>query len=337
MKQNFCTLATFSGIVIFLMNTILAQQPEFGAVEREKAKAKENSLFIGGLSPAVLAKDRTEINVFTSLNSYWWAIHQSYTASPVQDRIRETIFSTQLQAYRGLFEYGRMDVGIQMSYGRRRRDNHAASSPLDVFKGGNADDVVNGLDHSYSGLKDFGFRIRVVPFKRVPQLTINTGISFVLNKKSADAMEYLDAFRDVVDINLAYYVELNDYGTSYCFFSFNNTASFPGKLPAIKTNDQWLFNSTGSFYLVQRIGRFMIFPGLAYTMGYKQPVIQKEKLLIKTNEQLTGFLGFQYQFTPDHSISLFSGLPFLMESTHPLVKPVRESYSLFAIGGRFLF
>lgn len=293
----------------------------------------DESFFVGGLSATILDPGKVEVNFYTSMFSSWLAIHESVIESPVRDRLRLSEFTGNLEAYYGLSADGRWDLGIRFRHGRRRLDNSAQSSPFKVFQSSRGSDEADniGVDKTYAGLKEFGLRFRLMPFKNIPELTLNAGYSLSPIKSEED-QEFLVADRNTIDFNLSYYISLNKSATSYYYFILNGLAYLPSA-----TNDEALYNSSASFYIVQRLGaRFVLFPGISYNITFKPPSVS-DQALIRTNEQILGLLGLQYQPSANFSLNVSAALPLLMESSNLLVQQVRESYSFVSLGGRFLF
>ena len=316
--------------IILCSVTLKAQQNKKEDIGLETL---DESFFFGGLSATILDPGKVEVNFYTSMFSSWLAIHESVIESPVRDRLRLTEFTGNVEAYYGVSADGRWDLGLRLRHGRRRLDNSALSSPFKVLKSSRGTDEADnvGVDKTYAGLKEVGLRFRLMPFKNVPELTLNAGYSISPIKAEED-QEFLLADRNTVDFNLSYYVSLNKSATSYYYFILNGLAYLPSA-----TNDEVLYNSSASFFIVQRLGaRFILYPGLSYNITFKPPSVGDEAL-IRTNEQVLGLLGVQYQPSNNFSLNVSAALPFLLDSSNLLVQQVRESYSFVSIGGRFLF
>jgi len=294
----------------------------------------DESLFVGGLSPAVLTKGNIEINAFGSLFSSWIGLHQSATVeSPVLDRLRVTDFNTNIEGYYGINRYGRFDIGVRLRYGRQRVASAARDSPFDVFSSDSAEDNNSGVDKTYKGLRQLGLRVRAVPFENLKNLTINAGYSFGKIGSGSDDESFILADRNSVDVNLTYYLELNS--NSFYYFVFNGMSSSAGSLPQ---NAEALHNVSGSFFLAHRIGSLVIYPGLTYSMEFKPPSAASfsDKALIKRGEQLLGSVGLQINPTDKASFNINATIPFILSSTNLRQRLIRESYSFVSIGTRIL-
>ena len=295
----------------------------------------DESLFIGGLSPSVLTKGEVEFNFYSSLFSSWVALHESVIESPVRDRLRFTDFNTSIEGYLGISQNGRWDIGARLRYGSRRLDNNARSSVFDVFSSPDSENANRGTDKTYKGLRELGIRFRLVPFENLEEFTINAGYSFGEIGNSSDDEVFEIADRNSMDVNLTYYVSLNSAQTSYYYFIFNGIAFLPGSLPE---NAQALYNTTGSFFIVQRLGKFVVYPGLSYTLAFKPPSSGSfsDSSLIKSSEQLLATLGMQYQVSNNLSFNASASIPLILTTTNLRQRLVRDSYSFVSIGGRFL-
>jgi len=293
----------------------------------------DETFFFGGLSATILDPGKVEVNFYTSMFSTWLAVHESVIESPVRDRLRLSEFTGNLETYYGLSADGRWDLGLRLRHGRRRLDNSAQSSPFKVLKSSRGTDEADnvGIDKTYAGLKELGLRFRLMPFKSVPELTLNAGYS-ISTVKSEEDQEFLLADRNTVDLNLSYYIDINNGGSSYYYFILNGLAYLPSA-----TNDEALYNTAASFFVVQRLGaRFVIFPGISYNLTFKPPSVA-DNALIRTNEQVLGTLGLQYQPSNNFSINVSGAVPLLLETSNLLVQQIRKSYSFVSLGGRFLF
>ncbi len=291
----------------------------------------EESFFFAGLSPSVLVRGKVEVNFYSSIFSNWLAVHESVIDSPIRDRLRLSEFLANAEVYYGTSASGRWDVGTRFRYARRRLDNSAQSSPFKVFEKSESEAENAVVDKTYSGLREIGIRFRMVPFQNIPALTLNGGYSFSPIKSEED-QKNLAADRNSFDLNVAYYIELNN--NAYYYFIANGIAFHPSAV-----NEEWLYNTTGSFFLVQMIAnrKLAIYPGLSYAIAFKPPSAVSDHSLVKTNEQLLGILGLQFQPSGSFSLSLSGAIPLILESANLLVRPVKESYSFVSIGGRFLF
>jgi len=322
--------------LLILLAILVFSLSSFGQRGNDGLELLDESLFIGGLSPTVLSKGNVEVNFYSSLFSSWIALHESAVVeSPVRDRLRLTDFNTNLETYFGLSNNGRWDIGARVRYGSRRLANEARSSVFDVFSSSDAESGNVGTDKTYSGLREVGIRFRLMPFENVEALTLNAGYSYGEFSSSDDDAAFVLADRNSFDLNLSYFVSLNDAQTSYYYFIFTGKSSQPGSIPQ---NAEWLHNTSGSFFIVQRMGKFVIYPGLTYSLDFKPPSAGSfsDKSLIKSSEQLLGTLGIQYQPSFNTSFNISGSIPFILSTTNLRQRLVRESYSFVTIGGRIL-
>ena len=298
----------------------------------------DDDLFISGLSPNILQKGVLEVNFNSVLFSNWNAFYESVRAARIIDRRRITEFSSNIDVYYGTTKNGRWDLGLRVNYARRLDANNAQSGVFDVF--GNQGTIANttGIDKTYKGIREIGVRFRVVPFKSIKNLTLNTGYSFAPSL-SEETQQFLGADRNRVDINTTYFVNLNTRtNSSYYYFALSGSAAIPKNNSLAdrnEFNDEVSYQASGSFFLIQRINRLTIFPGITYGIGFKPPYVEG-KTLVRTNSQVLGTLGFQFEFTDNFSLNLSSLIPFSLENSYKLVQPVKESYSFISLGGRLL-
>ena len=323
-------------VTIFSLFTfsLLAQQnnPEENPIGLQLLD--EESFFVGGLSASVLTQGKVEVNFYSALFSNQIALHESIIESPIRDRLRLSEFSSNVDVYFGTSRSGRWDIGARFKYARRRVDNAAISSPFEVFKSRATEAENDFIDKTYSGLKEIGFRFRLIPFEKIPELTLTGGYSFSPIRSTDNKEEKgLGAERSNLDLNLAYYVGLNN--NSYYYFIVNGIASPSNK---IEGNSKWLYSTDVSFYIVQLFAnrKLALYPGLSYHIGFKPPEVLDDKL-IKTSEQVLGILGVQYQAANNISLNISTAYPILLETSNKLVQQIRESYSFVSLGGRIIF
>lgn len=294
----------------------------------------DESLFIGGLSPAVMTKGDVEVNFYSALFSSWIGLHESATVeSPIRDRLRLTDFNTNLETYFGMSRNGRWDIGARLRYGRLRLANAASDSPFDVFSSSDAESSNIGTDKTYSGLREIGIRFRLVPFENVEGLSVNAGYSFGSIGNSNDDAGFVLADRNSVDVNLTYYISLNP--NSFYYFIFSGKSSGAGSLPQTA---EALHNTTGSFFIAQRLGPIVVYPGISYSLDFKPPSQGSfsDKALIKQGEQVLGTLGIQFNPSYNLSFNINASIPFIISTTNLRQRLIRESYSFVSIGGRIL-
>ena len=216
-------------------------------------------------------------------------------------------------------------------------DNIARNSPFKILSpngGLPVEETPTGEDYNYAGIREVGIRLRLMPIADAPQLTLTAGYSFVPNHEEA-VKEHLVADRNTFDLNIAYYIGVNDNESTFYYFLLRGTAYQKGTL---EINDQPFYDSSVSAFIVQRLGQVVIYPGLSYGLTYKPPVETfQNRSLLKIQEQVLGIFGAQYQPYPGLSFNISTAIPFLLERPVSFVREVRSSYSFVSIGGRVLF
>ncbi len=312
--------------VTVVMLFVFQQMSSFAQSDSGLEKIDE-SLFISGLATNILQKDHFDIVNFSSFNSFWWAVHRSTEPSPIVDRLRYSQFNTTLDAYYGFSYSQRWDAGIRLRYARSRLDNVASSSPFKVFQSFNSEEENVNVDKTYGGVAGVGIRLRLMPVASLPELSINTGFTFSTVQDDEAALN-LGADRNVFDLNITYYSEIN--ADNYYYFILNGSSFLPGE-----NNDNTLFTSGASFFLVRMLSaqRWVVYPGLSYNMSYKSPEFL-DQALIRVNEQLLGIVGIQYQPSINFSISTSVGIPIWLNNSALQISQVRNSYSLVNLGIR---
>ncbi len=327
--------------VLIAISCIIATPTQ--AQEESSLLEDEGIFFIAGLSPVVLQTGRFEVNYNFSLFSTWLERPQSPTSTIIFDRFRLTEFNTNVEAYYGFSQTARWDIGLRIRHGLRRVDNAATSSPFKVFDFSEpeGEGTVTGLDETYHGLREVGLRFRAVPIKAVPQLSINTGFSLVPTTDE-ETERFLNANRNSFDLNIAYYISLNESNSTFYYFLINGTAFGKSSLEDEENDvflfntDKWIYNSSASFFILQRLGPVSLFPGISYSINFNDSNFD-DKGLVKSFEQILGIVGAQYQVNSNLNFTLSGTFPFRIESYNLFQRPVRETYFLVGLGGRVLF
>jgi hypothetical protein len=295
----------------------------------------EQNFIVSGAASSVLRNGEGEIIVNSSLVSYWLAFHQNGNNSPVLDRLRNTVFNTDISGYYGISQNGKWDIGLQLGYARTRLDNSAKSSMFKVFdKRPTIDEEIDApfgtqikLDESFGGVANIGIRFRYKPFNYVPGLLLTGGYSAATIKDQNEQVQ-LGADRDFIDLGLSYYKGLTN--NVFYFFSSSLRSYIPSKV-----TDQSFFLSSFNFFLIQRTNnqKLTVYPGLSYTLAFK-PSIYDSRPFVRTTEFLFAYVGIQYAIDRKFSVFTTMGFPLFVEVINPQQEIVRDSYSIFALGLR---
>lgn len=304
----------------------------------------DESFFFAGASTSLLDANKVELNLLSSFTSYWLALRTQFGEGPVFDRRRLTEFTSILEGYYG-FAYndrdgfshnGRLNFGVRIKYSQRRIDNNASSSPFKVFQFKEAEENKVNIDRTYNGVTGIGLRLRIIPFENIPALVLNGGYTFA-TVTSEEYQRNLAADRNMFDLTASYYLKMSP--NSYYLFTANGAFWHPsGTGVTTRTSDDWLFNAGSSFFLVHYFYNqyIMLYPGLSYNISFKPPDIL-EQPLIKTNEQVFGLVGLQYQDKKGFSVNTTISYPLLIETYSLGIEQVRASYSSITLGFRKVF
>ncbi len=295
----------------------------------------EQAFIVGGGATGVLRMGEAEVIANSTLQSYWIALHQNGRFTPIIDRWRNTLSTTELTGFYGFSNSGRWDMGLHVAYARGRLDNAAASSPFLVFSGKRDEDLFIDdpgfsqlrFDQSFGGVSHVGLRVRFRPLPGNPKLMLNAGYSLATVKDESKKVQ-LNADRDYFDIGALYYQPLS----SNVFYFFG--ASLRGFLPSI-TTDQSLYLASGNFFLIHRTNnrKWTFYPGISYAMGFK-PSVYDNNPLIRTSEFVFLYSGAQYAFSTRQNIFVTWGFPLAIHLANPRQSIVRESFTLLNLGGR---
>lgn len=322
-----------------LTETVEAQKFKYSIPGFDADSLKESFIVAGG-SSTVLRSGQGELIWNNSLTSYWLALHQSDQNSPVIDRFRATQFISDIYGFYGVSESAKWDVGIHIRYSRTRVDNAASSSMFKVFdSSGDLDALLEAnpggaiFDQSIGDISSVGLRFRSAPIATDPKFVLNGGFA-VKTVTGEEKARQLAADRNTADIGFTYYKGLNNQ----TFYFLGGT--FQTFFPSSGVNDQYLFNTSVNFSLIQRPfgDKWTFYPGLSYSMAFKPSQAPSEtSSLIRVNEFLFAFAGIQYAPTSNYNFFLTGGFPLISAVVNPQQEIVRASYSNFTLGLRLGF
>ena len=290
-------------------------------------QTKEEPTFFTGLSPVILERNAVEINILNSLNSYWIESKQfrpdNLTGFFV-DRKRFTRAEHLLRISYGFSKNKNWDLGVELKYNHVRLDEGARSSPLRVF----GNETVDGT--SYRGLTAIGLRVRTMPFKNIPELTVQGTVHFPQNKRSSTEIErvQLESQSTQAGLTATYYLQSGE--NIYYFFQADWATRF--------TNDEnkrrkHLPALSSTVVIKAWEDQLFVFAGLNYGMSLQE---FSQGGLYRLSQALFGSGGLFFQPTPQFSIVASAQLPLMFESNLRSVKLVRESFSGFSLGIRSL-
>ncbi|MCB0688242.1 MAG: hypothetical protein KDC53_17010 [Saprospiraceae bacterium] len=293
----------------------------------------QESFIVSGAASSVLRQGQTEFIFNNSLISYWIAFHENGKNSPILDRLRNTLFLSELSGYYGISSSGRIDAGIQVGYARTRLDNSSSSSPFRVFRKTTNENINEEaftqvrFDDSFGGLAYVGARLRFKPITYEPGFILTAGYSVSTIKDESQQVQ-LNADRDFFDLGASYYKSVTN--NVYYFFS----TSLRGYLSSDVTPES-LYNSSFNFFLIHRTNnqKLTFYPGISYNLAFK-PSTYDSHPFIKSTEFLFAYGGLQYSINRKANIFLTMGIPLFINIINPLQDIVRESYSVTVLGAR---
>jgi len=276
-------------------------------------------LFLAGLSPVILQKDGIEVNNFNPLTSFWLAVQETppeLAGAQITNRYRYSLFESYWRVSYGFSYSKRWDLGAEFRFSRRRLDDDANSSPLKVFSSDDPGSI------TYQGLSMVGARVRFMPFRSVPELTLQSALTFPVAKEEVQKGLALD--RTQFDLGATYYKNLNK--RTYYFLQTNWLVRF-----ANSDNDRSTHQFSASAFLVESLfnHRVYLYPGLTYAGNFQK---FPDGSFNQISYQILGGLGVQYQPVRFFSASLYAQIPFTLESGSSTTEWVRESYSSWTLG-----
>lgn len=303
-------------------------------VDRESSSiSADSSFFIGGVSLSLLRKGQVELNSTSQISSYQWGIKKLAEASPIVNRFRTTQFITRMDAYLGMSESGRWDLGLRAEYNRTRIDDNATASPFDVFL--SSDNTTIGKQEfgkSYGGLSRLGVRFRLKPFAKNDGFTVLGGYA-VTTLKSEELQRNLQAESDQVDLSLIYSKTISP--RVYYYFALSGFFNPSNRVDTIAN-----YSSALSFYLVNLSlnNKLVFYPGLTYAVvGEPILVANGNRQLAWTYREITGFLGLQFQLSRSFVLSASYSIPITREFSNRWFSFITPSHTAGSLSARFLF
>ncbi|MEL6142059.1 MAG: hypothetical protein AAFU67_10615 [Bacteroidota bacterium] len=301
---------------LLIVTSILHSQP----TDDKKAA------FYTGVSPLVLNDRGLEVALNNSLASYWIEVSQLNPAdnsTRIAERYRFSSIDHLLRLSYGFSRNGRWDLGIELGYTHRLLDDEARASPFRAL-GSDAETAIIQA----SGMSLIGLRARVTPIASLPEFTVQ-GTFHIPGTRDEEESQLLGFNRNEAGLSLNFYQQFNPY--TFYFVQ----ADWRSRL---RDNENGLravhFPSVSGFLVFDLSGsqRWYVFPGISYLAS-----LQKSgNRLRRISQQLHGSLGILFQPDGRFGILLNGQLPFIFESGNTLTEYVRESYTGFTLGFRYL-
>ena len=205
------------------------------------------TLFLSGLSPVILDKDGIEVNNFNPLTSFWLAVQETppeLAGAQITNRYRYTLFESYWRVSYGFGYNKRWDLGAEFRFSRRRLDDQATNSSLKVFGSDDPGSI------TYQGLSMAGIRARYMPFKKVPELTLQGALTFPVAKEEVRHGLALD--RTQFELGATYYKNLAK--RTYYFLQTNWLARFANRIITARlTNFQLAHFSWRALFQASRL------------------------------------------------------------------------------------
>jgi hypothetical protein len=289
---------------------------------------EEEPEFFTGISPVILQRNAAEVTLLNSLNSFWWSIKEYNTnALPTGfvDRARFSRLDQLLRVTYGFSKNKNWDLAAELRFTHARLDDEARSSPFRVFEKSDikgSDDLFQ-RNNSYHGMSFIGVRLRVTPFKRIPELTLQ-GTFHKYAAPSPDKREAFSAARNQAGFTATYFLQTGD-NVFYFFQTDWNTAFSSTEVPF--TGHQLALSTTLVFKTW--LQGLYVYPGVSYGSNYSST-------FYRLSQQFFVNTGAFYQPTPKFSVFINWSFPILFESGSKYVDFTRGSFIGATVGVRTL-
>lgn len=270
-----------------------------------------------GLSPAVVAKGQVELALFNQLGSL--NFEQSIDADVYA--LRYSSLYHVLQAGYGVDKYNRLNIGASAVFAHARQDDMEERSAFAVFQGADDASLV------YRNLASAGVYARAIPFRKLPELTVQAGVFFPTIRESR-ARQASGYDRTFVQLQFAFYQQFTPI--FYAFATAGGNLFLPSEF-----RKQTSLNLPVNLYPVVRIpgSNAYLFGSFAYNGVFNKV---KPGFLRANGYQIYYGLGAQYYFRPEFSIYLQTQWPAVVHLNSPTTEVLTKNTFIWGLGARYV-
>jgi hypothetical protein len=240
---------------------------------------------------------------------------------PMADQSRVTRLDHILQLTYGLTRSRRFNAGLDVYYSHSRIDGDENSSPWRVF----GSDALTG--YSYHLLSGIGFRVRAMPIRTLPELSLQSTVIFPTagNPENKQATGR-DRIQWLAQAN--FYQQFRPW--LYVFLTLDASIQFENE-----DRRQTTYSLPLGLYAVAEVvrGKVYVYPGIQYLPNYEKTF---KGPLKRISYQLLYGLGAQYYPSPKLALILQLQRPIDLDIGSLRSEVVRGSYSIVTLGGRLV-
>ena len=247
----------------------------------------------------LLPKGKVEIKIFNNL--YTQTAFRNGESQRVSLDERQTYFTGIIQFNYGISPTSRINIGFETDIFAVRQDQNEGSSPLRVF-GNNQD----GLNFNKAALGYFGPRIRVAPFRSIPNLSVTSTLLLPL-RTDLELFDENDNRRFLAHNRVSWWTQFF-YDKSFGKFQLFTEADFLYRF----STDQVSFDQD-AFFRTPLTVFFSYFPtsrttvnvNFQYSPAFAQRINdQGNKRWTYDRYFMQGGMGAKYQLTPEINLEL---------------------------------
>lgn len=306
--KNFSTLRLVT--IIFLCWNVVAGS----------AQTFDSLLIINpGISPAVVPHRHVEVALFNQLSTE----KSLFEFDSISETSRFSALYNVLQAGYGISKKNRLNVGGIFVFANTRFDADESRSPFAVLGSGDSNAVVT---HKPAAL---GFYVRGIPFRRLPELTVQAGMLFpATNDQLARLSSGYD--RTIAQLQLSFYQQFSPL--FYLFASAQTSVLF-----ANDTRKQTSVLLPVNLYPVFQLGhgsRAYLYGILSYSAQFNKV---SPGFLRGSGHRVLYGIGGQYYFTPGFSVYAQMQFPAVIDIESTTTTILKEGAFMLALGGRWVF
>ena len=301
------------------MKNLLVMLLFIAGYARAYGQSTDSLLIISpGLSPSVVPHRHVEVALFNQLSTL--TFRQTFGLKT--DTYRYSDLYHVLQVGYGVDKYNRLNVGVSGIFAHNRQDVLENRGIFSVFKGQDDSSRV------YRKVAAVGVFARAIPFRRLPELTVQAGVFFPTVKDFV-AQQFSGYYRTQGQLQISFYQQFSPL--FYAFASASANVFFP--------NDTWKQTTLSvpvGLYPVVRLGYYSktyLYGSLVYDGSFNKV---KPGFLNNTFTRMQYGLGAQYYFKPDFSIYLQLQFPMLVDYKSDATEVVKNKTFSLALGGRYV-
>lgn len=274
------------------------------------------------LSPVMIGKNEIDVTFYNSLSTQKLETMINQNGVITLSKSRNTLLNNFLQASYGLSHSNRLNAGLLLNAGHYRGDPDENSSLFRVFGGGENEGT------SIHAFTAFGFFVRGLPIKSLPELSVQSGLFFPTSTNSSKN-RILGQDRTYWNTQIGFYQTL--WPRVIAFVNAGGGIQFENKNRQ-QTTYILAINGFTAYELKQ--GLWYVGGNLNFQSSYNETIASGVQ---KTGHQFLGGIALFYFPTEDISLNFQVERPIDIDLGSLVSEIIPGSYTGFGLGIRYLF